>query len=78
MPTSRLPQKLYKVTMNWQGEVHSVYRWATSVDNALQLAFVHLAKKLGMNKTHRIANYFLSGKDNIEVREVQHEEKDRD
>lgn len=57
--------------MNWQGEVHKVYRFSTSVDNALQLAFVHLAKKLGMNKIQRIANYFLSGKDNISVEEVR-------
>lgn len=72
------PKKLYKVVMNWQGEVHTVYRHATSVDAALQLAFRELASNLGMNKAHRIANYFLAGKDNISVEEVRDGSKQKE
>jgi hypothetical protein len=37
----------YKVTLNWQGEVHEFYRHATSAEQALRHAMRELARKVG-------------------------------
>lgn len=37
----------YKVTLNWQGEVHEFYRHATSAPQALRHAIRELARKVG-------------------------------
>lgn len=68
---SSRPKRKYKVTMNWQGEIHIVYRWATSIDNAMQLALISLANTLGMSKANRLANHFRDGADRIKVEEVK-------
>ena len=37
----------YKVTLNWQGEVHTYYRWANSPSQALRHAIRELAREVG-------------------------------
>jgi len=36
----------YQITINWQGELHSFYRHATSADQALRYAIRELARKV--------------------------------
>ena len=37
----------YLITINWQGELHSFYRHATSAPQALRHAICELARKVG-------------------------------
>ena len=37
----------FKVTLSWQGEVHIIYRHATSVPQALRHAIRELARRVG-------------------------------
>jgi hypothetical protein len=68
-------KQLYKITLNWQREMHTIYRWATTEDNALRFAFLALAKELGIAQKQRISNYFLGGQNNFEIVRVKRKEK---
>ena len=37
----------FKITLNWQGEVHVIYRHATSPPQALRHAIRELARRVG-------------------------------
>jgi|GEM_PF-2011597 len=48
----------YLITINWQGEVHEFYRWATSPAQALRHAIRELARKVGY-ETRFVRNYVM-------------------
>lgn len=48
----------YLITINWQGEVHSFYRHATSPQQALRHAIRELARKVGYN-TKYVRDYVM-------------------
>ena len=57
------PKKLYRVTLNWQREVHTFYRRATSASKAAQIAYLALAEKLGFHNEGLAVKYLkINGK----------------
>ena len=48
----------YKVTLNWQGEVHEFYRHATSKPQALRHSIRELARKVGYS-TRYVQNHIM-------------------
>ena len=60
----------YKVTLNWQGEVHTIYRHATSSAQALRHAIRELARKVGYSTKH-VQSYIMdTGSSRWEVKIV--------
>ena len=58
----------YEVLINWQGEVHEFYRWATTANLALRYAIRELARKVGYS-TKYVRNYVMDkSKDRWEVK----------
>lgn len=57
---------LYKVTLNWSGELHTIYTHAKSKKFALKNSITQLSKKLRINRT--ICNMKFQGqKDNFKI-----------
>jgi len=48
----------YKVIINWQGEIHSFYRHATSAPQALRHSIRALARKVGYS-TKFVRDYIM-------------------
>ena len=48
----------FKIIINWKGEVHEFYRWATSPSQALRHAVRELARKLGY-ATRMVRDYVM-------------------
>jgi len=48
----------FKVTINWNGEIHEFYRWAVSADQALRHAIRELARKVGYS-TRYVRDYVM-------------------
>ena len=48
----------YKVTLNWQGEIHTIYRHATSKPQALRHSIRELARKVGYS-TKYVQSYIM-------------------
>jgi hypothetical protein len=42
-----MEKQRFKITLNWQGEVHTIYRHAASAPQALCHAIRELARKVG-------------------------------
>lgn len=63
-----MPKKLYKATFNWYGELHTLYRYAHSVDAAKGICCLQVAKTLGVSK-RRVWNFFNGEKDNYTIEE---------
>lgn len=60
----------YKVTINWQGEVHEYYRHATSKPQALRHAIRMLAREVGYS-TKYVQSYVMDlGSSRWEVKSV--------
>lgn len=53
--------KIYKITLNWQGEDHKYYRLAFTEEQALRFAIRELARGAGYN-TWYMRNYILDNK----------------
>jgi hypothetical protein len=49
----------YKVMINWKGEVHEFYRWATSPAQALRHAVRELARLIGY-ETRMVRDYVMN------------------
>lgn len=49
----------FKITINWQGEVHVFYRWATSADQSLRHAIRELAREVGY-ETRFVRDYVMN------------------
>lgn len=60
---------LYKISLNWYGEVHILYRHAKSRGKALTLGVRGLEKKLG-KESGSCYMYFV-GKDRYRIEEVK-------
>ncbi len=52
--------ELYKVTLNWHGEVKEYYRWSTSESQAFHYATRELGRELNKS-AHNVRNYFICG-----------------
>lgn len=61
---------LYKVTLNWYGEIHILLTQAYSQAQALANARARLAEELGKSR-YSVRQYYLDGKDRYEVKEVR-------
>jgi len=64
------PRQLYRIEMNWQGEVHIFYTWANSPLVAKCYAMQRLSKKIERGITF-LDSYFNGSKDNFTIKEVQ-------
>ena len=54
----KMEKPRFKITLNWQGEVHIIYRHATSADQALLHAIRELAHQVGYS-TRYVKNYIM-------------------
>lgn len=64
-----MPNKTkYLVTLNWYGEVHTIYTSSSTEQRAFNNACSQLAKKVGYNYTF-VKCFFLGEKDNFKIKE---------
>ena len=61
-----MKKNLYKVTLNWYGEVHTLYTSSTTDLKALNNAISQLAKRLKVSRW-RVKMYYIGGKDNYKI-----------
>lgn len=61
-------RKLYKITLNYSGEVYTFYRWASREIIAFNLAIHALEKKLNLVRG-ALRNVFQGDKNNFEIKE---------
>ena len=58
----------YKVTINWNGEVHIFYTYSNTKAKATTNAIIRLAKKVGYNWT--VVAAYVFKEDRIKIEEV--------
>ncbi|RLA02508.1 MAG: hypothetical protein DRI97_03910 [Bacteroidetes bacterium] len=68
-------KKLYKIRVNWHGEIYEEHFHATSPGSAMMITCSKIAKDLGKTTSY-VRKFFLSGKDNFKVEEVLNESGD--
>ena len=61
-----MDKHLYKVTLNWYGEIHIFYSHATASNRALNFSIRRLAKELGVTYGY-VKRKFIGEKDNFKV-----------
>ena len=64
--------KLFLVTLNFEGEIHNLHTHARTEFGAMLNATVRLGKKLDIS-SYKMRQYFLTGKDNVIIKEVQND-----
>ncbi len=63
-------KRLFKGKLNWQGEIHTLFRFAHSIDQAKKLMIKSLAKTLDLN-WRPLSFYFNGDKDNFKIEEIK-------
>ena len=61
-------KKKYKITLNWYGEVHTIYTSSSTEQRALNNATTRLAATLGMSRAY-VKCFFLGERDNFKIKE---------
>jgi hypothetical protein len=62
-----MPNKTkYLVTLNWYGEVHTIYTSSSTEQRALNNAICQLAAKVGYCRSY-VKCFFLGEKDNFKI-----------
>ena len=61
-----MKKNLYIVTLNWYGEIHTLYTSSSSDLKALGNAVSQLAKRLKVSRW-KVKMYYLGGKDNFKI-----------
>jgi hypothetical protein len=59
-------KNLYKGQFNYQGEIHTLYRYAKSNEGAKGLMIIELSKRLGISAS-ALRLYFSGSRDNYSV-----------
>jgi len=61
---------LYKITLNWYGEIHILYTNAKGENEAKRNARTRLKEKLGKDSLSEITCYFDGRKDNMRIEKI--------
>ena len=61
-------KKKYLVTLNWYGEIHTLYTSSSTEQKALTNAICQLAKKISYDLAY-VKRFFLGDKDNYKIKE---------
>ncbi len=63
-------KNLYRIDLNWYGETHTFYKYATSEEHALKLAIIAFEKEVDKIRSS-IRNYIISGDRYLVTKEKQ-------